>query len=136
MAADVLVRSAWYVAGLSREFPAATLLRAGNRRKAPCTMANRYRGGFVRLRRAVLSQRGCRCHRAAGSKADLLECAYPVLCYDAAEAVRPGCSRIRTAGSRTRRGCGRFRSSSRTGLILGVDRRPGQAEAVRPPHLP
>ena len=82
MAADVLVRNAWYVAGLSHEFPPQQLQGQVIAEK-PLVMWRTATGAVV-----AFDERCChkRMPLSAGRliESDLLECAYHGLCYDAA----------------------------------------------------
>jgi phenylpropionate dioxygenase-like ring-hydroxylating dioxygenase large terminal subunit len=81
MAADVLVKNAWYVAGLSHEFPVGQLQGQVIAEK-PLVMWRSAEGTVVafdercRHKRMPLSQ-------GRLVEGDLLECAYHGLCYDA-----------------------------------------------------
>src|SRR3954466_10236049 len=79
MAADVLVRNAWYVAGLSHEFPPQQLQGQVLAEK-PLVMWRTGTGGIV-----AFDERCChkRMPLSQGRliESDLLECAYPGLCY-------------------------------------------------------
>src|SRR5260370_39190769 len=67
MAADVLVRNAWYVAGLSHEFPPQQLQGQVIAEK-PLVMWRTAAGGRPCVRRAVLPQEDCAVPREADRK--------------------------------------------------------------------
>ncbi len=133
MAADVLVKNAWYVAGLSGEFPPQQLQGQVIAEK-PLVLWRNAAGAVVAFdercchKRMPLSQ-----GRLIAS--DLLECAYHGLCYDAAgRCVRvpshpdgriPPQARLRL-----------FPVIEQDGLVWVWAGDPAGAEAVRPPRLP
>ncbi|MBV8457715.1 MAG: Rieske 2Fe-2S domain-containing protein [Acetobacteraceae bacterium] len=112
MAADVLVKNAWYVAGLSREF-ALHQLQGQVIAEKPLVLWRTAAGQVV-----AFDERCChkRMPLSQGRFIEngLLECAYHGLCYDATGHVCR-CRRTPMVASRLRRGCDRFLSSSRTG---------------------
>ena len=81
MAADVLVKNAWYVAGMSREFPAQQL-QGQVIAERPLVMWRTAEGKVV-----AFDERCChkRMPLSQGRliESGLLECAYHGLCYDA-----------------------------------------------------
>src|ERR1700730_833500 len=133
MAADVLVRNAWSVAGLSHEFPPQQLQGQVIAEK-PLVMWRTATGLVV-----AFDERCChkRMPLSLGRliKSDLLECAYHGLCYDAAgRCVRvpsrpdgriPPQARLRA-----------FPVIEQDGLVWVWPGDPAGAEAVRPPWLP
>ena len=133
MAADVLVRNAWYVAGLSHEFPPQQL--QGQVIAEKPLVLWRTAAGVV----AAFDERCChkRMPLSAGRliETDLLECAYHGLCYDlAGQCVRvpshpdgriPPQARLRP-----------FPVIEQDGLVWVWTGDPAKAEAVRPPRLP
>jgi phenylpropionate dioxygenase-like ring-hydroxylating dioxygenase large terminal subunit len=133
MAADVLVRNAWYAAGLSHEFPPQRL--QGQVIAEKPLVLWRTAAGAV----AAFDERCChkRMPLSAGRliEADLLECAYHGLCYD----VTGRCVRVPSHPD------GRIPPQARLrpfpvieqdGLVWVWTGTPGSAEAVRPPRLP
>ena len=133
MAADVLVRNAWYVAGLSHEFPPQRLQGQVIAEK-PLVLWRTATGAVV-----AFDERCChkRMPLSAGRliETDLLECAYHGLCYDASgRCVRvpshpdgriPPQARLRP-----------FPVIEQDGLVWVWTGDPARAEAVRPPRLP
>ena len=132
MAADVLVRNAWYVAGLSHEFPPQQLQGQVIAEK-PLVMWRTATGGVV-----AFDERCChkRMPLSQGRliESDLLECAYHGLCYDAAgRCVRvpshpdgriPPQARLRP-----------FPVIEQDGLVWMWTGDLSKAEAIRPPRL-
>jgi vanillate O-demethylase monooxygenase subunit len=86
MAADLMVKNAWYVAGLAHEFPAQQLQGQVIAEK-PLVMWRTTAGSVVafdercRHKRMPLSQRRL-------VEGGLLECAYHGLCYDGTGPMR------------------------------------------------
>ena len=123
MAADVLVRNAWYVAGLSHEFPPQRLQSQVIAEK-PLVMWRTAKGGVV-----AFDERCChkRMPLSQGRliESDLLECAYHGLCYDAAGR----CVRVRARARPDRVGAA---SPRRAGRSAAVRRRRGAACCSRP----
>jgi phenylpropionate dioxygenase-like ring-hydroxylating dioxygenase large terminal subunit len=133
MAADVLVRNAWYVAGLAREFPVLALQGQVVAEK-PLVLWRTAEGTVVAFdercchKRMPLSQG----RLIAGG---LLECAYHGLCYDAAgRCVRipshpdgriPPQAKLRA-----------FPVKEQDGLVWVWPGDPARAGAARPPRLP
>ena len=133
MAADVLVRNAWYAAGLSHEFPPQRL--QGQVIAEKPLVLWRTAAGAV----AAFDERCChkRMPLSAGRliEADLLECAYHGLCYD----VTGRCVRVPSHPD------GRIPPQARLrpfpvieqdGLVWVWTGDRARAEAVRPPRLP
>jgi len=133
MAADVLVRNAWYVAGLSHEFPAREL-KGQIIAEKPVVMWRTAEGAIV-----AFDERCChkRMPLSQGRliKGGLLECAYHGLCYDATgRCVRvpshpdgriPAQARLRA-----------FPIVEQDGLVWVWPGDPAKAEAAPPPRLP
>jgi vanillate O-demethylase monooxygenase subunit len=133
MAADVLVRNAWYVVGLSREFPVCALQGQIVAEK-PLVLWRTATGTVV-----AFDERCCH-KRMPLSKGrliegGLLECAYHGLCYDAVgSCVRipshpdgriPPQAKLRV-----------FPVLEQDGLVWVWPGDPARAGAVRPPRLP
>src|SRR5204863_5995602 len=112
MGADLLVKNAWYVAGLSHEFPPQQLQGQVIAEK-PLVMW-RTAAGTV----AAFDERCCH-KRMPLSQGRLIERDLLESRITAGATTQPGgasgCRRIPTAASRRRRGCGRFLSLSRMG---------------------
>jgi phenylpropionate dioxygenase-like ring-hydroxylating dioxygenase large terminal subunit len=133
MAADVLVKNCWYVAGMSHEFPAQKLHGQVIAEK-PLVMWRTLAGEVV-----VFDERCChkRMPLSAGRliEDDLLECAYHGLCYDATgRCVRvpshpdgriPPQARLRP-----------FPVIEQDGLVWVWPGDPAKVETARPPRLP
>jgi phenylpropionate dioxygenase-like ring-hydroxylating dioxygenase large terminal subunit len=133
MAADVLIRNAWYVAGLSREFPAQRLQGQVIAEK-PMVLWRAGDGAVV-----AFDERCChkRMPLSAGRFIEdgLLECAYHGLCYDASGS----CVRIpsHTDGrippqARLRP----FPVIEQDGLVWVWPGDPAMSASALPPHLP
>ena len=132
MAADVLVKNAWYVAGLAHEFPAQQLQGHVIAEK-PLVMWRTTAGGVVafdercRHKRMPLSQ-------GRLVEGGLLECAYHGLCYDATgQCVRvpshPDGHIPREARLRP------FPVIEQDGLVWIWPGDPAKAATVRPPRV-
>jgi vanillate O-demethylase monooxygenase subunit len=133
MAADVLVKNAWYVAGLSREFPVQQLYGQVIAEK-PLVIWRSADGSVV-----AYDERCChkRMPLSQGRfiEGGLLECAYHGLCYDASgRCVRvpshpdgqiPSQARLRP-----------FPVIEQDGLVWVWPGDPAQTETARPPRLP
>ena len=133
MAADVLVKNAWYVAGLSSEFPPQQLQGQVIAEK-PMVLWRTGDGAVV-----AFDERCChkRMPLSAGRfiEGGLLECAYHGLCYDASgRCVRvpshpdgriPPQARLRP-----------FPVIEQDGLVWVWPGDPGKAAAALPPRLP
>ena len=133
MAADVLVKNAWYVAGLAHEFPAQRLQGQVIAEK-PLVMWRTAEGSVV-----AFDERCChkRMPLSQGRLVEggLLECAYHGLCYDATgQCVRvpshpdghiPPAARLRP-----------FPVIEQDGLVWVWSGDPAKAATVRPPRIP
>jgi phenylpropionate dioxygenase-like ring-hydroxylating dioxygenase large terminal subunit len=133
MAADVLVKNAWYVAGMSREFPERQLQGQVIAEK-PLVMWRTTEGKVV-----AFDERCChkRMPLSQGRliESGLLECAYHGLCYDATgrcvrvpshpEGDIPPQARLRP-----------FPVIEQDGLVWIWPGDPAKAESARPPRLP
>jgi vanillate O-demethylase monooxygenase subunit len=133
MAADVLVKNAWYVAGMSREFPERQLQGQVIAEK-PLVMWRTTEGKVV-----AFDERCChkRMPLSQGRliESGLLECAYHGLCYDATgrcvrvpshpEGDIPPQARLRP-----------FPVIEQDGLVWVWPGDPAKAETAQPPRLP
>jgi phenylpropionate dioxygenase-like ring-hydroxylating dioxygenase large terminal subunit len=133
MIADVMVRNAWYAAGLSNEFPKGKL--AGQVIAEKPIVLWRAEDGRI----AAFDDRCChkRMPLSAGRfiEPDLLECAYHGLCYDkAGQCVRvPSHSDGRIPpGARLRP----LPVIEQDGLVWLWPGDPAKADAVQPPRIP